>query len=232
MKRLLFTSVAVGLLFAAPARLGGQSGPQLLQGSQIRLVLLNGLSTAVARDGDPFTAVVSEPVYLGDQMVLPAGAIVRGEVGNVQRPKHFALFRQPAAMNLTFRSIEVDHREVPIQMSIISIHETSAQFGGKARKDLRVGEGVQVESKYDIKRDLTAVGLATGGGTAVGAIFSHALRGLTIGLIGGTGYVISRKGKEVELPAHTGLLVRTDNTVTLPATPPSLAPHTGTSGQP
>jgi len=231
MKRLLFPSVAVCLLFAAPA-LRSQSGPQLLQGSQIRLVLLNGLSTAVARDGDPFMALVSEPVYLGNQVVLPAGAIVRGELGNVQRPRHFALFRGPAAMNLAFRSIEVDHREVPIQMSIISIHETSAQFGGKARKDLRVEEGVQVESKYDIRRDLTAVGLSAGGSTVVGAIFSHAVRGLTIGLIGGTGYVISRKGKEVELPTHTGLLVRTDNTVTLPATPPSLAPHTGTGGQP
>jgi len=232
MKKLLFSGVAVCLVFTAPARLSGQSGPQLLQGSQLRLVLLNGLSTAVARDGDPFTAVVSEPVYMGNQVVLPAGAIVHGEVGNVQRPVRFAVFRRPAAMNLAFRSIEVDHREIPVQISIISIHETSAQFGDKARKDLRVEEGVQVESKYDLKRDLTAVAIGAGGGTGVGAIFSHAVRGLTIGLIGGTAYVVSRKGKQVELPAHTGLLVRTDNTITLPAAPASLAPHTGTGGQP
>jgi len=35
-----------------------------LLGSQLHLVLLNGLTTPVARDADPFAAVVPEPVDL------------------------------------------------------------------------------------------------------------------------------------------------------------------------
>lgn len=232
MKRVVFSSVAACLLFVAAPTLRSQSGPQLLQGTQLRLVLLNGLSTAVARDGDPFAAVVSEPVYMGNQVVLPAGAVVHGQVGSVQRPRHFAVFGRQAAMNLVFRSIEVEHREIPLQMSLLSIHNTSAQFDSKARRDVRIEEGVQVEAKYDVKRDLTAVGFSTGGGTVVGAIFSHAVRGLTIGLIGGTGYVITRKGKDVELPARSGFVVRTDGTVTLPVVSATPAPNTGTGGQP
>jgi hypothetical protein len=230
MRRFVFLAVAVCLLFPAAVSAQTQTNVQLMQGTQVRLVLLNGLSTSVARDGDPFTAVVSEPVYLGNQLILPAGALVHGQVASVEKPKRFSLFRGPAAMHLVFRSIEIDHREIPIQMSILSIHETSAQFGGKARKDLRVEEGALVEAKYDIKRDLTTVGLSTGGGTIVGAVFSHAVRGLTIGLIGGTGYVMARKGKHAELPARTGFLVRTDNTVTLPTVATTPAPYTG--GQP
>jgi hypothetical protein len=225
-------SLVVALCLALPAALPAQSptNPQLLQGTQVRLVLMNGLSTSVTRDGDPFTAVVSEPIYWGNQLILPAGAMVHGQVVSVQKPKRFSLFRGPAAMQLAFRAIEIDHREIPVQMSIISIHETSAQPGGKSRKDLRVEEGVLVEAKYDVKRDLTGVGLSTGGGAVVGAIFSHAVRGLTIGLIGGTGYVMARKGKEVELPARTGMLVRMDTTVTLPMISNPSAPYTG--GQP
>jgi len=231
MKRVFLLAAAVCLLF--PATLPAQSpssNTQLMQGTQLRLVLLNGLSTTVTRDGDPFTAVVSEPVYWGNQLVVPAGTMVNGQVLSVQKPKRFSLFRGPASMQLVFRSIVIDNREIPVQMSILSINETTEQSGAKSRKDLRVEEGALVEAKYDVKRDLTTVGLSGGGGTVVGAVFSHAIRGLTIGLIGGTGYVMARKGKNVELPARTGLIVRTDATVTLPLAPNPQAPYTG--GQP
>ena len=51
----------------------------------------------------------------------------------------------------------------------------------------------------------------------VGLIFSNALRGFGIGMAGGAIYVVSRKGKELEMPAQTGMLVRLDNPVTVPS---------------
>ncbi len=225
MKGVVCIGVAVCLILSATVPVQSQSN-QLLQGTQIRLVLLNGLSTTVARDGDPFAAVVAEPVYLGGQLMLPAGARVYGQVGSIIKPKRFSWFRGQAAMNLTFRSIEVDHREIPVQMSILAIQDASTQSSGKKRKDVKIQEGQVVEAKPDIKRDVTTVGLGTGGGTVVGALFSHVVRGLAIGLIGSTTYVMVRKGKEVELPAQTALLVRLDNNVTLPTVSASVAPYT------
>jgi hypothetical protein len=32
---------------------------------------------------------------------------------------------------------------------------------------------------------------------------------------------MSRKGKDLEIPAHSGMLVRMDNTITMPATGPN-----------
>jgi len=224
MKRILALGVAVSLFLLAAPQVQSQNN-QLLQGTQLRLVLLNGLTTSVAREGDPFIATVTEPVYIGGQLLLPAGARVNGEVSQITRAKRFGILRGQAAMYLKFKSIEIDRREFPVPMSIISIHETSVN--GRVRKDVRTVEGVIVESKRDVKGTLVNVAIGGGGGTAVGTIFSHAMRGLAIGLIGSTSYVMIKKGKEVELPAQTGILVRLDATITLPATGPSVSPYSG-----
>ena len=225
MKGVVSLGVAVCLVFSVAVPVQSQSN-QLLQGTQIRLVLLNGLSTAVARDGDPFMAVVAEPVYMGGQLMLPAGARVNGQVGSIVKSKRFSLFRGQAAMNLTFRSIEVDHREIPVQMSILAIQDASTQSSGRKRKDLKVEEGQVVGAKPNIKGDAEIVGLSTGGGTVAGAVFGHVVRGLALGLIGGTTYIMAKKGREVELPAQTALLVRLDSNVTLPTATARVSPYT------
>lgn len=219
MKRtILFVLAACLALFLAPT--AHSQTAQLMQGTQVRLALLNGLSTSVSRTGDPFMAMVAEPVYLGNQLVLPAGAKVHGTVTNIERPKRFSMFRGGALMYMNFNSIEVEGRIVPARMSLIRIFKGSAE-GGKVRKDIREVEGVAVEEKRDIKSDILDVGIGTGGGSLVGAVFSHVARGFGIGIIGGAAYIMVKKGKDVELPAQTGLLVRVDNSVWVPV------PHTG-----
>ncbi len=188
----------------------------MVPGTQVRLTLLNGLSTGVARDGDPFTAIVSEPVFIGSEMVLPAGAIVHGTVSSINRPKMFAMFRGGASMNLVFNSIEVDSRIFPARMSILSIYSGSTDTE-KRRNDLKTVEGVVVEENHDVKSDVVDVAIGTGGGMTVGAIFSHVVRGTVIGLVGSSAYIVAKKGKEVALPAQTGILVRMDSTVSLPS---------------
>lgn len=191
---------------------------QLLQGSEIRLTLQSGLTTEVAHSGDPFTAVVSEPVYVNHQLVLPAGTKIKGLVGAVITPRHFALFRGQAAMNLAFHSIEIDQREVPVEMSILAIQSPYKRDDGysKKRGDLKLQEGQVVQEKPDVKGDVLVMALGTTGGSVVGAVFSHVMRGFAIGMIGSAAYVVARKGKEVELPVDTQMLVRLDNTLTLP----------------
>ena len=214
MKRLLLVGAVVSILLVTTPVTHAQS-TELLQGTQVHLTLLNGLTTSVARDGDPFTAVVSEPVYYNGQLVLPAGAKVHGQVGTIIRPKHFGLIRGQAAMNLSFRSVEIESRIFPAQMSILAISNGGADTG-KTRKDLHTVEGVVVEEKRDIKGNIEDVAIGTGGGSVVGAVFSHVLRGTVFGIIGGTAYVMQKKGKDVELPAQTQFLMRMDSTVSLP----------------
>jgi hypothetical protein len=217
MKVLLSVLVAAALIFvAAPASYAEPH--QVIQGTQVHLTLLSVIDSSVSREGDPFVAVVAEPVYLGSQLLLPAGTRVNGTIGTVEKARHFSAFRGQAYMNLTFRSIEVDSRLIPVQMSIIAIEQPHGQAGGKRRKDVKVEEGQVIEEKHDVKGDVLGATIGTGGGTLVGAVFSHVVRGFGFGLAGSAAYIMARKGKEVELPAQTGMLVRLDNTVTVPVT--------------
>jgi len=217
MKQLLSAVLVVALIFTAvPASFAEPR--QVLQGTQVRLTLLNSVGTAASREGDPFVAVVAEPVYLGNQLLIPAGTRVNGVVGTISPTRRFSLVRGEAYMNLTFRSLEIDSRIIPVQMSIITIEQPGSDPGNqKARKDMKVEEGGVVQEKHDFKGDAIAATVGTGGASLVGAVFSHVVRGFGIGLAGSAVYVMARKGKDVEIPVHSGLLVRMDNTITMPS---------------
>jgi len=103
-------------------------------------------------------------------------------------------------------------------MSIITIEQPHGLAEGKRRKDLNVDEGQVVQEKHDLKGDIVGATIGTGGGTLVGAVFSHVARGFGFGLAGSAAYIVARKGKDLELPAQTGMLVRIDNTITVPVT--------------
>ena len=215
MKRLVaFLAVLTLALSLSPA-VHAQSN-QMIPGTQVRLTLVNGLSSSVAHNGDPFTAVVAEPVFSGSEMILPAGAKVHGTITTVDRPKWFSMFRGGAAMNLKFDSIEIESRIFPAKMSILSIY-TTGMDSTKQRKDVKAVEGEVIQENHSVKGDVEAVAIGTAGGSTVGLLFSHVLRGTVFGLVGGTAYVMAKKGKDVELPAQTGMLVRMDSTVSLPA---------------
>src|ERR1043165_6615378 len=79
------------------------------------------ISTSTARNGDSFIAVTTEPIMIGNELMLPAGTRIRGIVTMINRARHFALLRGEAYMNLSFRSIEVDSRLIPVQMSILDL---------------------------------------------------------------------------------------------------------------
>jgi hypothetical protein len=226
MKVVVAAFLAAALVCSAPSASYAEPR-QVIQGTQVHLTLLSGISSSVARAGDPFVAVVAEPVYLGSQLLLPAGTRVNGLIGTVEKARRFSTLRGQAYMNLTFRSIEVDSRLIPVQMSIIAIEQPHSQADGKRRKDVKVEEGQVVQAKHDIKGDVVGAAVGTGGGTLVGAVFSHVVRGFGLGLAGSAAYIVARKGKDVELPAQTGMLVRLDNTITVPVTSAS---NTGYSG--
>jgi hypothetical protein len=217
MKRLVVLCAVLSLaLWVSPAARAQTAQNQVIPGTQVRLTLMNGLSSSVAHSGDPFTAVVAEPVFAGNTMILPAGAIIHGTITTVDRPKFFSMFRGGAAMNLKFDSIEVESRLFPAKMSILSIYE-GGPAASKQRKDVKTVEGEEVTENHSVKTDVEDVAIGTAGGSTVGLIFSHVLRGTVFGLVGGTAYVMAKKGKDIDLPAQTGMLVRMDSAVALPS---------------
>jgi hypothetical protein len=112
-------------------------------------------------------------------------------------------------------------------MSIIAIEQPHGQADGKRRKDVKVEEGQVVQQKHDIKGDIVGGAIGTGSGALVGAVFSNVARGFGFGLAGSAAYIMVRKGKELELPAQTGMLIRMDNTITVPVTTAASSGYSG-----
>jgi hypothetical protein len=215
MKRLVSIAALLSVMLWLTPAVQAQSTAVVQPGTQVRLTLVSGLTTSVAHDGDPFTAIVAEPVFSGNQLILPAGSKVHGTITSVTRPKWFAMERGGASMNLVFNSVEVQSRIFPVQLSILSLYSGTPD-DSKKRKDLKTTEGVVIEQKRDIKGDIMLGSLGTGAGSLVGVLFSNVTRGTIFGLVGTSAYICTKKGKDVELPAQTGMLVRMDSTITLP----------------
>lgn len=197
---------------------------QVLQGTEVHLTLLTPISASHSREGDPFVAVLEKPVAFDSRIVLPAGTRVNGVIGIIQAPKAFSAFRGQSYVNLTFKTIEIDSRLIPVQMSILAIGEPRVNSYSKPRKDMQVIEGEVLQEKHDYKGDVVGGAAGIGGGTLVGAIFSNVARGFGIGMAASAVYIVARKGKEIDLPLNTGMLVRMDSTITVPSLAASLTP--------
>ena len=227
MKKPLSTFLAL-VLVSAVVPVSNAEPRQVVQCTQVHLKLLSSIGTAASRNGDPFVAMVTEPVFINSLLVIPAGTRVNGTIGTVAPPRHFALVRGEAYMDVTFRSMEVDSRIIPVQMSILAIEkpldpstDQDSDLDGdrdvaRPRKDMKIDEGGVVQEKHDYKGDVLAATIGTGGGSLIGAVVGHVVRGFGIGLAGSAVYVASRKGKDVNIPAQSGILVRMDNTITVP----------------
>jgi hypothetical protein len=215
MKKTL-VALLVAVVFLCTSLLAYAEPHQVVQGTRVHLSLITDISSSSSRDGDPFVAVVCEPVFIGNTLLIPMGTHVNGTVGTVEKARHFSLFRGQAYMNLTFHSMEVDSRIIPIQMSILAIEDRHSNGDSKARKDIKIDEGQVLQEKHDFRGDIIGASLGTGGGAIVGAIFSNVVRGFGFGIAGSAVYIAVRKGKEVELPSETGMLARLDSTVTVP----------------
>jgi hypothetical protein len=227
MKVAVSLMLAMALVCTAAPPTYAEPSRQVLQGTEIHLTLLTPISSSHSREGDPFVAVLEKPVTFDSRIILAAGTRVNGVIGTIQPAKAFSVFRGQAYMTLEFKTIEVDSRLIPVHMSILAIGQPRVDSYSKERKDMKITEGEVLEEKHDYKGD--AIGMAAGGGagSVVGAIFSNVGRGLGIGFAAGAVYVAARKGKEVDLPANSGMLARIDNTVDVPFIPPATSNPAG-----
>jgi len=210
---LLIFALAISAVLPTPA---SAEPRQIIQGTEVHLTLLTTVSSSTSREGDPFIAVLAQPLALDSRIILPAGTRVHGVVGTIQKPKNFSLFRGQAYMNLAFKSVELDSRLIPVQMSLIAIGHPRIDSYSTARRDVKIIEGEVIQEKDDYKGDAYGMAIGGGGGSLMGVLFGNVARGIGIGFAAGAVYVVARKGREVELPAQTGLLTRLDSTLIVP----------------
>src|SRR5437016_7560132 len=180
-------------------------------GTEIRATLDTPLSTKTSKPGDRFTATINQPVQGNSgSVVIPSGSRVEGEVGESEEGKTLPALRGRGKLNLRFRDIVLPNGQtVPLTGTLVSVNSTNGKDTKKADNEGQVESGTRGK---DVAKD---VGIGAGIGTVAGLIFGGPLKGLAIGALAGGGYVLATNGKDVNLPAQTGLVLRVDQPISL-----------------
>lgn len=182
---------------------------ELPEGTEISASLETALSTKTSTPGQRFTAAVTQPVRdFNDQIVIPVGARINGQVTESEEGKNLPSMRGRGKLNLRFDSVALSNGSmIPISATLLSVNQT----GGNGSVN---SEG-EVQSNTNASTAAKGAAVGAGIGTIAGLIFGGPFKGLAIGAIAGGGYILATKGKDVELPANTELKIRLDQPVSL-----------------
>ncbi|HMD95896.1 MAG TPA: hypothetical protein VKM93_01005 [Terriglobia bacterium] len=205
-KRALFSL----LVFAWGAALAPAQNPApvLPAGATLQCRLDGNLSTRASRQGDSFTATVSQPVILNGRTMIPAGVTLKGYIAYLAQPGriHGVGEMRLAPEKLTWPA----GRTQPLNAVLYSVV-------GVAHTRVAGGEGT-VKGPSSWKRTTLEVGgLAAGGGLIGGVAFAHPVLGLVTGGTGGFLDHVRRRGTDLSLPQGTQLNYQLTRDMPLPA---------------
>jgi hypothetical protein len=153
-------------------------------GQEIDVRLQKPLSSDTAQVEDRFEATTAVDLYRGNDVLIPAGSVVRGVVSSVNRASRTD---RKGSLTVAFDQITVNGRTYPMRGTVTEALESEGIRGEAAR-----------------------IGAGAGVGAIIGGIMGG-VKGALLGvLIGGGGTIAATEGKDVTLPAGTLLRVRLD----------------------
>jgi hypothetical protein len=175
-------------------------------GTAVKMKLETTLATFSSKAGDPFSARVTEPVVMDGKTVIPIGTTIEGRVTKSSEPRRIA--GKPTIGIFPENMVLPNGDKFMLNASLV---------------DTNVGRGTDVNNEGQFKgngvdgKDLTEIGLGTGGGMLIGGLAGGG-KGLLIGgTIGATVTVAHWLGKHrsAMLPAGTELVMELNRPMTM-----------------
>jgi len=187
--------VLVSLLLMATL---GAAQTSLPTGTAVKMKLDTTLATFSSKAGDPFSARVTEPVLMDGKTVIPIGATIEGRVTKSTEPRRIA--GKPTIAIFPENLILPNGERFMLNATLV---------------DTDRGHGTDVNTEGQYKgaghdgRDLTEIGMGTGGGMLIGGLIGGA-KGLVIGGAVAATVTVSHwlgKHRSASLPAGTELVM-------------------------
>jgi hypothetical protein len=175
-------------------------------GTAVRMKLETTLASFSSKAGDPFSARVTEPVVMDGKTVIPIGTTIEGRVTKASEPRRIA--GKPTIGIFPENMVLPNGDKFMLNASLV---------------DTNVGRGTDVNNEGQFKgngvdgKDLTEIGLGTGGGMLVGGLAGGGKGFLIGGTIGATVTVAHWLGKHrsAMLPAGTELVMELNRPMTM-----------------
>lgn len=165
------------------------------QGSTLRVILNQELSTRNNQAGDLFTARVADAVTDGRNVVIPAGAVVRGQVTAVQESGSQG---EQAIIKLEFSEISIDGGTYPLRATIVQANPETKSRTTTGGRVARIGGGAAAGA---------ILGRVIGGDTK-GAVI-----GAAVGAAAGTAITLGTEDVDAVLPEGSEMTIRLDEPV-------------------
>ena len=175
-----------------------QNNVSLPAGTSMKVKLETTLATFASKTGDPFSGRVTEAVQLDGKTVIPIGATVQGRVTQVSEPRRIA--GKPTIGIFPETLVMPDGQRFMLNATLV---DTSVRHGTD------VNDEGQFKGQGHDGKDLTEIGMGTGGGMLIGGLAAGG-KGLVIGgMVGATATVAHWLGKKnsAMLPAGTELVM-------------------------
>src|SRR5229473_3567613 len=180
-------------------------------GTAVKMKLETTLATFSSKAGDPFSARVTAPVVVDGKTVIPIGATVAGRVTKANEPRRIA--GKPTIAIFPENLVLPNGDRFMLNASLIDTNADQST-------DVNM-EGQFKGAGHDGK-DLTEIGMGTGGGMLVGGLAGGGKGVLIGGAIGATATVTHwlSKHRSTTLPAGTELVMELNR-------PMMMNPNTG-----
>ncbi len=190
------------ILFAALA----SAQTALPAGTAVKMKLETTLATFSSKAGDPFSARVTEPLMMDGKVVIPIGTTVEGHVTKTNEPRRIA--GKPTIAIFPENLVLPNGDKFALNASLV---DTNARHGTDVNN-----EGQFKGDGHDAK-DLTEIGLGTGGGMIIGGLADGGKGFLVGGAIGATVTVTHwlSKHRSAMLPAGTELVMELNRPMTM-----------------
>lgn len=177
-----------GNMASAPAAAAAPAPRRVVtvpEGTSFSVRLVDPIDTERNKVGDTFRATVSQPVMIGDEVVIPTDADVEGQVVDSKSAGHF---QGQSAIALTLTRLRMNGKAYALRTNQ---YDKQGASRGK-RTAATVGGGAALGAIIG--------GIAGGGkGAAIGA---------GVGAGAGTGVQAATKGQQIKLPSETVLNFR------------------------
>jgi hypothetical protein len=185
-----------------------QTNLSLPEGTPVKMKLERTLTTFTNKAGDRFSGRVTEAVMNDGKTIIPVGATIQGHVTKVSEPRRIA--GKPTIGIVPDTVILPDGERYVLKATVVDTN-------------LRGGTDVDEEGRFKgaghDNKDLTEVGLGTGGGMLVGGLAGGGKGVLIGGAVGATATIthwLSRH-RSAMIPAGTELVMELNRPVTMNA---------------
>ena len=125
--------ISMQITYAAPFS-GKAKTKRMPAGTNLQLKMMDNLNTSVNNTGNGFSAMLVTDQTTGDDVILPAGSIVRGDIRAIKMPKRMS---KGAVLYLNFDHVVTPNgRQLPLTLNVVG------------RTDMTYDGGITTTSGY------------------------------------------------------------------------------------